>query len=38
VSEQQINQTGFKDVSAGGNLTANLDQSVNKTVIHQARS
>ncbi len=36
MSEQQINQTGFKDVSVGGNLTANLDQSVNKTVIHQA--
>jgi len=36
VSEQQVNQTGFKDVSVGGNLTANLDQSVNKTVIHQA--
>ncbi len=36
MSEQQVNQTGFKDVSVGGNLTANLDQSVNKTVIHQA--
>jgi NB-ARC domain len=36
VSEQQVNQTGFKDVSVGGNLTANLDQSVNKTIIHQA--
>ncbi|MBD2177913.1 tetratricopeptide repeat protein [Pseudanabaena sp. FACHB-1998] len=37
MSEQpQVNQTGFQDVSVGGNLTANLDQSVNKTVIHQA--
>jgi hypothetical protein len=36
VSEQQVNQTGFKDVSVGGNLTANLDQSVNKTIIHEA--
>ncbi|GBO53232.1 kinesin light chain [Pseudanabaena sp. lw0831] len=34
--QQQVNQTGLKDVSVGGNLTANLDQSVNKTVIHQA--
>ena len=36
MSEQQVNQTGFKDVSVGGNLIANLDQSVNKTVIHEA--
>jgi len=37
VSEQpQVNQTGFKNVSVGGNLTANLDQSVNKTIIHEA--
>ncbi|MEI6064837.1 MAG: tetratricopeptide repeat protein [Pseudanabaena sp. ELA748] len=36
MNEQQVNQTGFKDVTVGGNLTANLDQSVNKTVIHQA--
>jgi tetratricopeptide (TPR) repeat protein len=36
VSEQQVNQTGFKDVSVGGNVTANLDQSVNKTIIHEA--
>ena len=36
MSAQQVNQTGFKDMLIGGNFTANLDQSVNKTVIHQA--
>ena len=36
MSEQQVNQTGLKDVFVDGNLTNNLDQSVNKTVIHQA--
>ena len=36
MSEQQVNQTAFQNVSVGRNLTANLDQSVNKTVIHQA--
>ncbi|MCA6510780.1 MAG: hypothetical protein ACK6CP_14080 [Pseudanabaena sp.] len=27
MSEHQVNQTGFKDVSVGGNFTANLDQN-----------
>ena len=32
----QINQTGMQGVSAGGNINANIDQSVGKTVIYQA--
>ncbi|MCY7331458.1 MAG: tetratricopeptide repeat protein, partial [Pseudanabaena sp. CAN_BIN31] len=36
MSEQQINQTGMQGVSAGGNINASIDQSVNKTVINQA--
>ena len=36
MSEQQINQRALENPLVGGNLTANLDQSVNKTVIHQA--
>jgi tetratricopeptide (TPR) repeat protein len=37
VSEQpQVNQTGLKDVLAGRDINANIDLSVNKTVIHEA--
>jgi tetratricopeptide (TPR) repeat protein len=31
-----VNQTAFQNMTVGGDVTANVDQSVNKTVIHQA--
>lgn len=33
---EEIHQTGVKDVSVTGDLIAHIDQSVNKTVIHQS--